>query len=99
MSLRIRLKEQAETDLHEMELQCLGYAEGLVSGTDLSAKNLLRLAIGGRTETIKAKAVSVLVNRKEVALEALFVENQGDLALIPPATTAAEVTANTSGKK
>lgn len=83
MSLRNRLREAAETDLDNLILRLQDNAvELIVQHPKILTQDLLKLAAGGRTDTVRTKVVTVLTNQKEVELEK-FWNDQQSLPLDP----------------
>ena len=82
MSLRPKLRAQAAGDLDDLvsllHIRAAELVEGIESmwGTDL-----LKLAAGGRTETIKDKLITRLTDHKEFELEKFFDQQQQALPL------------------
>lgn len=72
MSLRARLKKQAEADLDIMVEECRRVSDETVADTGVDATELLKLAVGGRTDTIKTKALKALADAHEDQLEELL---------------------------
>ena len=72
MSLRTRLKKQAEADLVEMSKGLAEVARLACEDSGVDWMDLLKLAVGGRTATIRSKSVAALVNVKEIELEKLL---------------------------
>ena len=77
MTLRQRLREAAETDLDELidRLQD-DAADLIVQHPKILTKDLLKLAAGGRTDSVRTKVVTALTNQKEVELEKFFNKQQ-----------------------
>jgi 2-oxo-4-hydroxy-4-carboxy--5-ureidoimidazoline (OHCU) decarboxylase len=85
MSLRKKLREQATSQLDGLVEKLQERATELTEGIDqMWGTDLLKLAAGGRTDTIKDKLVTRLTNHKEMELEAFF-NKQQDLPIEAPA--------------
>lgn len=77
MSLRKRLREQAAGQLDGLVEQLQERATELTRDIDqMWGTDLLKLAAGGRTETVKDKLVTRLTNHKELELEKFFDQQQ-----------------------
>lgn len=83
MSLRKRLREQAAGQLDGLVEQLQERATELTRDIDqMWGTDLLKLAAGGRTETVKDKLVTRLTNHKELELEKFF-NKQQQMDLVP----------------
>jgi len=83
MSLRKRLREQAAGQLDGLVEQIQERATELTRDIDqMWGADLLKLAAGGRTDTIKDKLVTRLTNHKEAELEKFFNQQQ-QMDLVP----------------
>jgi len=83
MSLRKRLREQAAGQLDGLVEQLQERATELTQGIDqMWGTDLLKLAAGGRTETVKEKLVTRITNHKELELEKFF-NKQQQMDLVP----------------
>ena len=77
MTLRAKLREQATSQLDGLVEKLQERAAELTTGVDqMWGSDLLKLAAGGRTDTIKDKLVTRLTNHKEVELEKFFDQQQ-----------------------
>jgi len=79
MSLRKRLREAAETDLDDLISRLQEAALDLTSqypNNNYLPQDLLKLAAGGRTDTVRTKVVTVLMKQKEAELVKFFENNQ-----------------------
>lgn len=77
MSLRAKLREQATSQLDGLVEKLQERATELTAGVDqMWGSDLLKLAAGGRTDTIKDKLVTRLTNHKEFELEKFFDQQQ-----------------------
>jgi len=77
MNLRKRLRKQAETDLTMMTVKLSTEATKLADRIPgLQQRDLLLIAAGGRTETMKDKAITAITNNKEKELEDFFNKQQ-----------------------
>lgn len=73
MSLRKRLRAQASDQLDGLVVKLQERAAELTQGIDqMWGSDLLKLAAGGRTDTLKDKLVTRLTNHKEAELEKFF---------------------------
>lgn len=89
MTLRAKLREQATSQLDGLVEKLQERASELVKDIDqMWGTDLLKLAAGGRTDTVKDKLVTRLTNHKEVELEKFFDQQQslplGDTPEGPP---------------
>ncbi len=86
MSLRKRLREQAAEQLDGLVKEIQERATFLTSDIDqMWGTDLLKLAAGGRTDTIRDKLITRLTNHKEGELEKFFNKQQGLPLEKPPA--------------
>jgi len=84
-ALRKRLREQAGDQLDGLVEKLQERATELTSDIDqMWGTDLLKLAAGGRTDTIRDKLVTRLTNHKELELEKFFNQQQ-ELLEDPPA--------------
>lgn len=84
MSLRAKLREQATSQLDGLVKELQEFAVSQTTGIDqMWGTDLLKLAAGGRTNTVKDKLVTRLTNFKEIELEKFF-DQQQDLPLETP---------------
>ena len=85
MSLRQRLRVQAEDQLNGLIEQTREVVGELVNKTpSLSViDDMLKLAAGGRTESLRIKTITALTNYKEKELEDFF-NKQQDLLIEEP---------------
>ena len=85
MSLRKKLREQATKQLDGLVKEIQDRATFLTSDIDqMWGTDLLKLAAGGRTDTVKDKLVTRLTNHKELELEKFF-DQQQELPIEEPA--------------
>lgn len=84
MTLRAKLRAQASHELAGLVTKLQDRATELTSEVDqMWGTDLLKLAAGGRTDTIKDKLLTRLTNHKEIELEKFF-DQQQDLPLETP---------------
>ena len=77
MSLRKRLRAQAAEELDKLVIEVQTKAAELTEGVDsMWGTDLLKLASGGRTDTIRDKLITRLTNHKEHELEKFFNRQQ-----------------------
>jgi hypothetical protein len=77
MGLRKRLRAQATEELDKLVIELQTKAAELTADIDqMWGSDLLKLAAGGRTDTIKDKLVTRLTNHKEHELEKFFNRQQ-----------------------
>lgn len=77
MTLRAKLREQAASQLDGLVEKLQERATELTAGTDqMWGTDLLKLAAGGRTDTVKDKLVTRITNQKEIDLEKFFDQQQ-----------------------
>jgi len=76
MTLREEMKKMAEADLDEKINAVKADASVIVKGSGLTFEALLRLAAGGRTDTLRAQSVSRLVREQELELLKLYNDQQ-----------------------
>ncbi len=80
MSLRKRLRDQAAKEL-KMIVEEVREATAVAAGRfGLNHLDVLRIAAGGRTDSVVAKAITDMANHKEAELEKIY-NNQLGLAL------------------
>ena len=84
MGLRQRLREKASGELHRMEMELHVAADKLRKGIPgISVADLLKLAAGGRTGTLRHGLVTAMTNHLESELEKHY-NRQQDLLEEPP---------------
>lgn len=86
MTLRAKLREQAAAQLDGLVKEIQERATFLTSDIDqMWGTDLLKLAAGGRTDTVRDKLVTRLTNHKELELEKFFDQQQELPIEEPPA--------------
>ena len=70
--LHKQVREDAETELKAMAEALYMRSVEMVGTTAVTAKQLLKLALGGRTTSIFKKAVAILAAEREKELLALY---------------------------
>jgi len=84
MSLRKRLRQQASEELDGLVEKLQERAAELTAGVDtMWGSELLKLAAGGRTNTLKHDLVTKMTNHREHELEKFF-NRQQDLPIEEP---------------
>ncbi len=74
MSLRKRLRDQAATELNIIVGSLQEFAAKIGNSRGLNHLDVLRIAAGGRTDSIIAKVITDMANYKEAELEKIYNE-------------------------
>jgi len=75
MSIRKQLRLQAESELHEMIEKLQSEAVDICKDTPVDIKDLCRLVIGGRTQSVLNRVIGLIADRKEASVLA-YLEDQ-----------------------
>lgn len=70
--LHKKVQEDAAEELNKMADALYLHASEMVKTTEVTTNQLLKLALGGRTESIFKKAVAILAAEREKELLALY---------------------------
>ena len=90
-----QVREDAAAELNKMANALYEHASDMVKTTEVTTSHLLKLALGGRTESIFKKAVSALAAKREAELLALY--QKADI--VPTVTDIGKASGKTGGQE